>query len=194
MKVQWIGKTVLGLLVLVYAAPAVAEGVGECVDSIVRDTKRRNCWPIPFMYADRQAARQPFAAVVGNAWEKQNLLSGFHFDAETNQLTEAGRLRVLWILNEAPQQHRVVYVHRAGSPQETILRMQIVEHFVAQSAYGGQLAPVMESNRTDDGSPASRVDIIEKKVLAATPDPKLLTGGGGAGGGGAGGGGGGGGH
>ena len=90
-------------------------------------------------------------------WERQNLLSEFHFLPGGNELTEAGRMRVQWIMNEVPEPHRQIYVHRANTPQETAVRMQAVQRFIAQSPYAANV-PVLESTRTDDGWPADRID------------------------------------
>ncbi len=64
-------------------------------------------------------------------------------------------------------------MRRAANPQETSIRIRTAQLFVAQSAYAGQLAPVLETNRPDYGIPAERVDLITRKALAASPDPKL---------------------
>lgn len=47
--------TVIGL-VLIALGSATQTSAGECfgiVDSVVQDTKNRNCWPYPFLDADR---------------------------------------------------------------------------------------------------------------------------------------------
>jgi len=77
-------------------------------------------------------------------------------------------------------------VARGATPPETATRLATVRRFVAQSTYGGQVVPVAESNRPGDGWPASRVDLVNRKFEAATPEPKLPGAGGGGGGGGAG--------
>jgi len=83
---------------------------------IARDVKRRLCWPRPFNVQDRYAVRAPFAAMVAKGWEHQNLLGAHHFDEGTNQLNEAGRLKLAAIVNESPPQHRIVYVQRGSGP------------------------------------------------------------------------------
>ena len=173
MTIRWIGGTVVAWVIFVSAVPAGADGLSEFFSSIGRDTKRRNCWPQPFLATDRQAAREPINLMVNNGWQRQNMLSDAHFEAGGSQLSEAGRLKALWIANEAPEQHRVAYVHRAATPQETNVRIQTVQNFIAQSAYPGPLPPVYESNRSDAGSPADRADQINRKFQAAIPDPKL---------------------
>lgn len=173
MAFRWIAGVVVAWVTLTSAVPVTADGFGEFFSSIGRDTKRRNCWPQPFDGYDRQAAREPINLMVSNGWQRQNMLSDAHFEAGGSQLTEAGRLRALWIANEAPEQHRIVYVHRAATPQETNVRIQTVQQLIAQSAYPGLLPPVLESSRSDAGAPADRADLINRKFQAAVPDPKL---------------------
>ena len=38
------------------------------------DYHRNNCWPEPFIYADRRATRAPFQAMVNNGWQRQTTL------------------------------------------------------------------------------------------------------------------------
>jgi hypothetical protein len=168
-----IGGAIVLAVSLVYAAPAQADWLHEFFCNVARDTKRRSCWPQPFICPDRQAVREPFAVMVANGWQRQNMLADHHFQAADGQLTEAGRLKVQWILNDAPEQHREIYVHRAATPQEMAVRMQIVQQFVAQVASFGPPPPVLETNMPDEGWAAERVDAIGRKLQAATPDPKL---------------------
>ena len=181
-----IGGVWVFLLAMAWATPLWANPIGEFCAGIVKDFKRRNCWPEPFVYPDRQAVREPLAVMIGNGWQRQNLVTDAHFERGGTELSEAGRRKVLEILNEAPEQHRIVYVYRGATPQETAIRMAAVQLFVGQSAYGGQAVPVVESNRPGDGWPASHVEIVNRKFEAAFPEPKLSGGGGGGAGGGAG--------
>ena len=186
MDFRLIRRLVILAIALGFAVPVSAGELGEFFSSIARDTKRRNCWPDPFIYSDRQLARQTLALQINTGWERQNLLSDFHFMPDGKDLTEAGRMRVQWIVGEAPEPHRQVYVHRGNTPLETAVRMQTVQRYLAQSPYSANV-PVLESTRMNDGTPADRIDAVAKKAAKAIPDPVL---GGGGGGGGAGGGGG----
>ncbi len=172
------------LLALCYAAPANADWLKDFFTSVaddtryfsytvVRDTKRRNCWPKPFVSADRRAVRAPFLAMVSNGWERQNMLGDHHFGEDGAQLTEAGLLKVRWILVEAPKQHRSIYVHIGEDAEQTAARIAAVQQRAAEFAINGQMPPVLESRRSDQGWPASQVDVIGRKFSAATPDPVL---------------------
>jgi hypothetical protein len=173
MSVRLVGIGVL-LASLGYSLPGQADCLDDFARSVARDVKRRQCWPRPFVCPDRQAAREPFAIITGNGWEQQNLVGDLHFEGATGQLSEAGRIKVLWVLNEAPEQHRIVYVRRAINPEETAARMASVMDVVAKNTTPGQPpAQVLESNKSVEGWPADRIDAVGQKFQQATPDPKL---------------------
>jgi hypothetical protein len=175
---------VVGLILigLGFATQLVAE---ECccdvLGSVVRDIKRRNCWPQPFVGPDRATVRAPFCVMVSNGWRRQNMLGEFHFDPGTGQLTEAGRLKVRWILTAAGDQHRLIYVHTAGKEEETSARIAAVQQFAAQIA-PNDVPPVMPTSISDDGWPADQVDLIGRKFQTSTPPPRLPAATGGSGG------------
>ena len=172
---RWIVRLLITITALVYAVSLPAGEIGDFLSSLPRDFKRRNAWPEPFVFADRAAVHQAIASQVAAGWERQNLLSDYHFLPGGKELTEDGRLRVQWIMNEVPEVHRLVFVHRANTPQETATRMQTVQRYVTQSPYSINV-PVLESTRSDDGWPADRIDVLSRKAEKLAPDPKLLGG------------------
>jgi len=176
---RYLVRLSIAIVALGYALPLSAGEIGDFLSSFPRDFKRRNAWPEPFVFADRASIHQAITIQVSAGWERQNLLSEFHFLPGGKELTEDGRLRVLWIVNEVPEMHRQVYVHRANTPQETAARMQAVQRFIAQSAYPVSV-PVFESTRTDDGWPADRIDSLSRKADRAAPEPRLMGGAGGS--------------
>jgi len=149
-----------------------ADYCGDLFSSIARDVKRRQCWPDPFACPDRATVRAPFVTMVANGWRRQNMLGEFHFEAATGQLTEAGRLKVRWILTTGPQQHRLIYVHMANTNEETSARIAAVRQWATQIA-PNDLPPVLPTSISDDGWPADQVDLIGRKFQATTPPPRL---------------------
>ena len=170
---RFIHITALTLLSLVCATPAEANWLADFAHCIARDTKRRNCWPKPFVAPDREAVRAPFALMVSHGWRRQNMLGDHHFVDEKSELTEAGRLKVRWILVEAPLQHRSIYVHVAETPEITAARISSIQQFIVQVAPGGPFPPVLETTISDEGWPASQVDAVGRKFEASTPNPRL---------------------
>ena len=99
---RFVVRIAIAVIAISYATPLLAGDIGDFLASIPQDFHRRNCWPEPFVQADRAEERQPFAVQVAAGWERQNQLSEFHFLPGGKELTEAGRMRVQWIQNEAP--------------------------------------------------------------------------------------------
>ena len=162
----------LALIALASATQVSAELLCEAVNSVVLDIKRRNCWPEPFVHADRATVRAPFCVMVANGWRRQNMLGEFHFEPATGQLTEAGRLKVRWILTACPDQHRLIYVHAAEQDEETSARIAAVQQLAARIA-PNDVPPVMPTSIADDGWPADQVDLIGRKFQSSTPPPRL---------------------
>jgi hypothetical protein len=113
--------------------------------------------------------------MVANGWEVQNMLTDGHFDSGTGRLTPAGEAMVLWILDETPQQHRSIFVHRARTPQETAARIAAVEQLVTQSVTPNEYPPVLESRRSAEVYSAESYDAVGRKFQAALPEPKLTS-------------------
>ena len=149
------------------------DSADRCFGSIARDIKRRQCWPEPFTEPDQVTVRAPMVTMVSNGWRLQNMLGEFHFEPATGKLTEAGRLKVRWIVTEAPQQHRIVYVHTADGNEETAARIAAVQQLVVRYAPPGEMPPVLPTSISDEGWPADQVDLIGRKFQTSTPEPRL---------------------
>ena len=180
MKSRFVSIALFSLLSAAHALPASAGPLGQFFHNVVRDTKRRHCWPEPFLAADRHDVRAPLALMVHNGWRRQNMIGDHHFVDEAAELTQAGQLKVRWILTEAPQQHRTIYVHRAEDAETTAMRLDSVQQLAAKLAPEGPLPQVFVTDIPAEGSSASRVDAIGRRFDSATPDPTLPAAGGGS--------------
>lgn len=145
----------------------------KLASDIAEHTKRRNCWPEPFVQPDRQAARAPFATMIAHGWRQQNLIASHHFGEEGVGLTEAGRHKIHWILFEVASQHRTIYVQMADDPQVTAARVAEVQQLAAELTPHGELPPVLHTHIQPRGWPAEWVDTVGRKFNEATPAPVL---------------------
>ncbi|MBN2578269.1 MAG: hypothetical protein JXB10_04690 [Pirellulales bacterium] len=164
------------LLFAILAFSTAASQAGPLCDflrSIPRDTKRRNCWPKPFVCPDRQFTRAPFALQVDNGWQLQNMLGAHYFEEATGQLNESGRLKVRWILYEEPAQHRAVYVHVGQSHKETETRLRAVQEYAAQIMPQGDLPMITTTTLPEGGWPADRLYLIIMKNQSGQEVPHL---------------------
>ena len=155
--------------------------------------KERQIWPEQYRPIDKAAALAPYPMMIENGWRRQNMLVAAHFDASTNQLTEAGQNKVRWILVSAPQSHRSIYVHVADTSEMTSARIASVQQYASKIA-PNDLPPIMTTTIHEEGWPADQIDMIGQNYLKSMPSPKLpgaagSSGGGGSSSGGGGGGG-----
>ena len=140
---------------------------------VVRDTKRNNCWPEPFVRPDRHDARAPFVRMVAKGWQRQNTLGPHHFENETGKLNLAGQTKVRRILLEGLPQHRTIYVHRSLRPSETTAWIDSVQQLAARTVRDGNLPEVLETDLPAPGWSAEQIDAVGRKFQASMPDPRL---------------------
>lgn len=146
---------------------------GDFLESVARDFAERNRWPYPYVCPDRASVGAPFAIMVQNGWRRQNMLSEEHFKENGAELTEAGRLKVQRIMTEVPLPHRMIFVHRADTPEKTASRIQAVQQLATKVSPDGSPATVQETIVSPGGWPADRVDAVNRKFHTAVPAPQL---------------------
>lgn len=137
------------------------------------EARRNNAWPHPYLYADRVAVRAPFVVMVNNGWRRQNTLGDYHFRDDSKELTEAGRIKIRWILLEGPIHHRTIYVHSAETAEETAKRIDAVQHLAIKLMPTGALPAVLQTNIGPPGWPAGQIDSINRKFQASAPAPRI---------------------
>jgi uncharacterized membrane protein YgcG len=182
--------------IVVSASPAQAQWFSNFWDGVHRDYNRNVAWPEPFLRPDREAVLTPFALMVANGWRRQNLLSDYHFNEESQQLNLAGETKLRFILTQMPPARRIVFVQRGLTGDVTSKRLDLVQQ-AAVNVVGDKAIPqVVESDLPNDGTPADDINAVARRFQSTSPDPRLSkasSSAGGGGGGGSGGGGGGGG-
>jgi len=176
-------------LLLASATPASAQCLCEFFHVLKRDFVRNNSWPEPFVQPDRQIVNMTNEVMIAKGWERQNLLSRDYFKPDNTSLNVAGEERIRYILTSVPVQHRMIYVERGLTPQVTNSRVRAVQRTASGLLPQGSHVDIVETNTVNYGSPADQRDIMNRKILANVPDPKLPAikddnGGGGGGGGG----------
>jgi len=137
------------------------------------DFHRNNAWPEPFASADRAAQREPFCLMVDNGWKMQNTVGTFLFDPSTQQLNTAGEHLVRWIVQQAPQHRRAVFVLKGDTAEATQSRVASVQLVVAKYACAGENPPVILTMTEPAGWPAIYVDQMTQQFQATMPSPRL---------------------
>src|SRR5262245_49791452 len=162
---------------LALADAAQAQWFENFKHNFKRDFRRNTMWPEPFLQADRDATMAPFAIQTANGWRRQNLISDYHFDDATNQLTLAGESKLRFILTQMPPSRRTIFVQQGHSGEITEARMHSVNRVAQRIVPPGMVAQVVESNLSNEGWPAADIDAVTRKFIATTPDPRLPAGG-----------------
>jgi hypothetical protein len=96
-----------------------------------------------------------------------------HFEEGNTRLNESGRLKVRWIMFQAPSQHRVIYVHQAMDAPTTALRVDAVQQLVLQTGADPSGVPVLVTTLDPADNPADRIDIVTRKFRDMAPAPVL---------------------
>ncbi len=149
-------------------------------DRVHLDFHRMNAYPQPFNEMDRRATALPIAIMTNNGWRMQNTVGHELFHPETQQLTRAGELKVHWIMTQAPEPRRTVYVLRGNNSSATSVRMQSVERAVANMTMANTQSPdVVLTGQPPRGGSGEYYDRIRRGYEASTPSPRLPGGDGG---------------
>jgi len=134
---------------------------------------QNSIWPRQYIAPARRGICESFDLMARNGWRRQNLLGPYHFEADGVQLNEAGRLKVEWILTQAPPQYRTLYVQRVANQERTTGRVEAVQQFAASLNGMGGPGDVQETYVRDDGYPAGMVDAVFTGFKTNQPPPVL---------------------
>jgi hypothetical protein len=130
-------------------------------------------WPRQYMAPARRGLCQAFDTMISNGWRRNNLLTKYDFAPEGEGLSEAGRLRLEWILTNAPPQRRTIFVQRGVDAQQTADRVEAVQLLASNINPGGAPIDVQETYMLDEGRPAATVDAVFTGFSANQPAPML---------------------
>jgi hypothetical protein len=119
---------------------------------------QNNMWPDQYIGPSRRAICQSFDLMTRNGWRRHNLLGPAHFDRTGKELSEAGRLKVQWILTQAPASRRTIFIERTNDAEVMAQRLESVQTIASNLSSGA--ADVQETDLRDWGRPAAAVDAV----------------------------------
>ena len=98
-RLYWI----IGSSLLMLSAGTANAGWNEFCNRFCTDFRRMNCWPEPFISADRTVTKLPFMVIADAGWEVQRTyIERPSFQSgKTQQLTTAGQIKVKGIATKA---------------------------------------------------------------------------------------------
>jgi len=150
--------------------------------SCTYDYYRNRMWPAPFTAADTNSVTAIFDQQRSNGWRLHNTLSTAMFDPRTNCLTEAGKAHVKWIVTNAPQSRRVVFVLQDADQQLTSTRVESTQLAISEVVPVGPLPQIYLTDREPFGSSGVYQTAVHRAMANSLPAPRLTsTGGSGSG-------------
>jgi len=129
-------------------------------------------WPEQYLEADRVAVRAPFSAMIANGWRAQNTISTYHFNEETGELNDTGRLKVKAVMEASPE-WRTLYVLRAERGEMTAARVRSVQDYAFELSQGEAVPPVLVTNVEPRGTRGDVANRVSQQFLENAPIPML---------------------
>jgi hypothetical protein len=136
------------------------------------DYARNVAWPQPFRAADANAVTAPFDIMRDNGWRENNTIGTTLFTSQ-HTLSEAGAIKVQWIVTQAPQNQRIVYVKAGSSDQETNARVESVQLAVSQFIPTGPLPQILVTEIEPTPSSGAYQTLVHRALTKTTPTPRL---------------------
>ncbi|RMF38546.1 MAG: hypothetical protein D6753_15665 [Planctomycetota bacterium] len=137
------------------------------------DFHRNRLWPHPFRAQDSAAVMRFFDVQRDNGWRLHNTLGAGMFDSNTNQLTDAGRMHLRWIVLRAPEERRVVFVLRGRNDSETATRVEAAQLAISEMIPVGPLPPIYLTDQDAPGSSGAYQTTINRAMTSSVPAPRL---------------------
>ena len=129
-------------------------------------------WPDPYRWHDRNSVRTLLTAQQNNGWITATTLYEQHFDHETQEINEAGRVYLRWILLHAPPERRMAWVATGNTMQITQRRMESVQA-EAVNITGGDTPLIYPRVCLPVYNSAADVDMIRRSYLGSIPAPRI---------------------
>ena len=159
--------------VLVFASINTANAQwSEMKHSAGIDYARNNCWPQPFRGADANSVSAPFEIMRHNGWREHNTVGTALFSPQ-HALSEAGQLKIQWIVSQAPQNQRIVYVMSGRTNEETAARVESVQLAVSQMVPTGPLPQILITDIEPTTSSGAYQTLVHRALIKTTPTPRL---------------------
>ena len=97
-------------------------------------------------------------------------LGDHHFLGSSGKLTEAGELKVRWIVEQVPRHHRAIFVRQAATPEETAANAKVAKSRAANTAghvpnLGRFFAPATDASKPKVEDKALRKAVDHLKAL-----------------------------
>lgn len=130
-------------------------------------------WPYPYDVWSRNRVTTVIAQHETNGWRDATTIYDYHFNAETNELTDSGQLHLQWVLQNAPSQYRTLFLQTSAAEGVNDMRLVEVKQVAARLMAGQEVPEVIYRNVQSVGRPAAEVDYIRRAELQSQPNPRI---------------------
>ena len=130
-------------------------------------------WPHPYVCQDRQSVREFVHIQEEAGWVSETTLYDYHFDRDQQALNRAGLIHLRWILENAPESRRTVFVQSGANNGASQLRMANVQSELSEIVPSGAMPPVALRVTQPLGRPAMEVDKIQRSEIDSQPVPRI---------------------
>lgn len=151
--------------------PYVARPTG-CSEPCVHRYHTQHYWPDPYRWQDRGVVRAAVEQQRSAGWMTATTLYASHFDPETNELNQAGKLHLKWIMLHVPPTRRTTWVQAGDDAETSKVRLASVKNAVA-STFGNDCPPVMLRVCEQYGGSALEVDLVNRAYRSSWPVPRI---------------------
>lgn len=130
-------------------------------------------WPEPYNHMARASVRDMLAAQVTKGWTRETTLYDYHFDAESNHLTSAGRRRLQYIAEQVRPERRFIYVQAGSDEAETQDRLAEVRNEACAAIGADNCPPISAVHQYSRGARADELNRIRELWITSTPTPRI---------------------
>lgn len=88
-------------------------------------------------------------------------------------LTDAGRSKIEWIVTQAPEQRRAIFVKKAGTDADTASRIESVQLAVSELVPVGPLPEIQPTDIEPPLSSGQYQTVVNRALINSTPRPRL---------------------
>jgi hypothetical protein len=130
-------------------------------------------WPHPYVCRDRASVFEHTQAMIENGWIEQTTLHEYHFNDEDGLLTHAGDAHLRWILFQAPEAYRTIWVQTGRQPHLTDMRIQAVQLAAAEILGSAQVPQIIPRSCLPISTPAQEIDTRYRSWIQSVPEPRI---------------------
>lgn len=142
------------------------------MEPLVHQYHTAHYWPDPYRWQDRAEIHSRLALQANAGWIEATTLFDQHFDEETQEINDAGRVHLRWILLHAPENRRLTWVQAGTSSPASQVRLASVQQEATQMV-GATCPPVMLRVCQPTSTAAQDIDMIRRQYLTTMPAPRI---------------------